>query len=75
VKILYTNAQSVFSKLGELTAVSQDLNPDIILLTETWCNDKIPDAALSLEGYRLETELRKDRTDTGNGVGGGLLVY
>jgi hypothetical protein len=62
-------------KLDELAAVTQDLAPDIILLTETWCNETVQNAALSIENYMLETELRKDRTDTGNGIGGGLLVY
>ena len=28
-----------------------------------------------MPGYQLETDLRKDRTDTTNGIGGGLLVY
>jgi hypothetical protein len=55
--------------------VSQDLCPDIILLTETWCNSSVDNAALSLESYRLETDLRSDRCDTANGIGGGLLVY
>jgi len=58
-----------------LEALAEDFQPDLILLTETWCNDNISDAALSLHGYSLETDLRRDRQDTGNGVGGGLLVY
>jgi hypothetical protein len=66
VKILYTNAQSFSSKLGELTAVTLDTKPDIILLTETLCNEKISDAALTLDGFKLETELRKDKTVTRN---------
>jgi hypothetical protein len=75
LKILYANAQGIVGKIGELTAVVQDIEPDLILLTETWCNSTIPDAFLTLEGYRLETDLRRDRTDTRNGIGGGLLVY
>ena len=54
------------------------MNPDIILLTETWCNQSIPDAALSINNYVLETDMRKDcaeSADTTNGVGGGLSVY
>jgi hypothetical protein len=51
------------------------MEPDIILLTESWCNSTTTDAALALEGYNLETELRRDRTDTSAGIGGGLLVY
>ncbi len=49
--------------------------PDIILLTETWCNESTNGAALQIPGYTMDTELRRDRSDTGNGVGGGLLVY
>ena len=52
-----------------------DQCPDIILLAETWCNASISDASLTLPGYQLETDLRKDRADTANGIGGGLLVY
>ena len=52
-----------------------DQCPDIILLTETWCNANTLDAALAIPGYQLETDLRTDRRDTTNGMGGGLLVY
>jgi len=75
VTVLYTNAQSIGGKIDELKVIAQELEPDIILLTETWCNSSIESAALALENYKLETELRKDRCDTVNGVGGGLLVY
>ena len=75
LKILFTNIQSITSKINELALNAADSNPDIILLTETWCNQTIPDAALNLQNYALETDLRRDRTDTKNGVGGGLLVY
>ena len=30
---------------------------------------------LKIPGYELQTDLRKDREDTRNGIGGGLLVY
>lgn len=73
--VLYTNAQSINSKLDELKVTSQDLNPDIILLTEAWCNSTIENASLTIENYKLETDLRRDRSDTANGIGGGLLVY
>ena len=51
------------------------MNPDIILLTETWCNDQITDMFLRIPGYELQTDLRRDREDTRNGIGGDLLVY
>jgi hypothetical protein len=75
ITVLYTNAQSIQGKIGELTALAEDTNPDIILLSETWCNDTIDNAVLTLPGYILVTDLRKDRSDTANGIGGGLLVY
>jgi Endonuclease-reverse transcriptase len=54
--------------------VAED-KPDIILLTETWCSQEIRNSELSLDGYNLEADLRRDRTDTNNGLGGGLLVF
>lgn len=65
----------MFGKLGELTTLATCEGPDLILISETWCNAEICDAALSIPGYSLETDLRKDRQDTRNGIGGGLLVY
>lgn len=38
VKVLYTNAQSILGKINELIAQVFILEPDIILLTETWLN-------------------------------------
>ena len=75
LKILYTNAQSILGKLNERSAQAADTKPDFILLTETWCNPSITSADLTLPGYQLELELRKDREDTASGIGGGLLVY
>ena len=77
LRILYTNIQSIQSKINELEAHVADLDPDIILLTEMWCNQSVPDSALSINNYVLETDMRKDcaeSADTTNGVGGGLLV-
>ena len=75
LKILYTNAQSVQNKVNELCGVASDLEPDIILLTETWCNTNISNSQLKVPGYDMITELRQDRVDTQQGIGGGLLVY
>ena len=44
-------------------------------MTESWCNNNIANNVLSLNGYNLSTDLRQDRRDTNNGIGGGLLVY
>ena len=50
-------------------------NPDIIIITETWCNSNIADSILTINGYFIEPNLRIDRLDTANGIGGGILVY
>ena len=73
ITILYTNTQSLPSKIAELEAVASDLGPELILLRETWCNENIASAALTINGY--EIQLREDRNDTANGIGGGLIVY
>ena len=49
--------------------------PDIVLITETWCNKETNMAVLNINGYNIDPELRQDREDTLNGIGGGLLVY
>ena len=49
--------------------------PDIVLVTESWCNNGITNAYLGIEGYEIQPDLRRDRIDTDQGRGGGLLVY
>jgi hypothetical protein len=44
-------------------------------VTESWCNDQITEAFLTVPGYDLINDLRIDRTNTDKGCGGGLLVY
>jgi hypothetical protein len=72
---MYTNAQSLIGKVNELSCTVNDIAPDLILISETWCNDKITNAFLSIPGYDVQDDLRVDRADTGGGRGGGLLVY
>ncbi len=73
--IMYTNAQSLVGKVNELSCSVADMDPDLILITETWCNREITDSFLSIPGYEVQTDLRTDRANTGGGRGGGLLVY
>jgi hypothetical protein len=63
------------SNVDELSSIASDLKTDLILVTETWCNEQITDAYLNIPGYDLQGDLRKDRLDTDRGRGGGLLVY
>jgi hypothetical protein len=75
ITVLYTNAQSVQGKVGELAVVANDIKPDITLLAETWCNGTVDNAALTIPGYTLVKDLRQDGANTANSIGGGLLVY
>ncbi len=70
---MFSNVQSIGGKIGELCCVASDLDPDILLLTETWCNNDTADAMLSIPGYDMA--MRQDRIDTHHGIGGGLLVF
>lgn len=51
---------SSINKYEELKAYIYEKKPDIILITETWANDKITDAELKHNGYET---FHKDRTD------------
>ena len=72
---MYLNARSLVSKLCELEILLNDYDPDLVLITETWCNNDITNAMLSIAGYFIDPDLRVDRNDTLNGIGGGLMVY
>ena len=73
LEVLYLNAQSLVTKVNELHCTVSDLEPDVVLVTETWCKSEINNAYLGLNGY--EPDLRLDRSDTDRGRGGRLLVY
>ena len=75
LRIVYLNARSIVNKLNDLSILINDHDPDLILISETWCNEDISNALLNIPGYIIEPELRKDRNDTMNGIGGGVLVY
>ena len=61
--------------MNDLSLLINDRNPDLILITETWCNEDITNAMLNVPGYSIEPDLRVDRRDTMNGIGGGVIVY
>ena len=63
------------NKINDLCILISDTDPDLILVTETWCNEGISNGMLNIPGYNIEPELRIDRNDTLNGIGGGILVY
>jgi ribonucleases P/MRP protein subunit RPP40 len=67
---VYFNARSLVKKTDWLEALKDSLDPDIIGITETWCNDNISDAELAISGYDM---FRRDRIGTTRG--GGVLLY
>ena len=75
MKIVYTNARSIISKIDHLSILINDNNPDLVIITETWLNGDINNCLLNIPGYYIEPELRVDRSDTLNGIGGGILIY
>jgi len=69
LKCVCLNARSIINKLDELTRMVDEIQPDIIGITESWANKNINDAELGLEGYAM---YRKDRNER---IGGGVLLY
>ena len=75
LKYIYLNARSLISKLCDLELLLSERDPDLVFICETWLNETINNSTLNITGYNLEQELRIDRKDTVNGIGGGILVY
>ena len=67
LNVLYLNAQSVVKKVDELRCVASMTDPDIILVTESWCNSEISNAFLAIDGYEIQQDLseRTERTRRG----------
>jgi hypothetical protein len=55
VKLTSTPSLQLKKKVSELIVVVSELVPDLILITETWCNSTgtISDAFLSIKGYEI----------------------
>ena len=62
------NARSTVYKRNKLNIVAEDINPQIIGITESWFID-ILDAKLGMTGYVM---FRKDRIGR---MGGGVILY
>lgn len=60
--------------MSDLEILLNDKQPDLVLICETWCNEQIS-RILNIDGYYIDPDLRFDRRDTFNGIGGGLIVY
>nr|VZI07880.1 unnamed protein product [Spirometra erinaceieuropaei] len=69
LRCLYTNAQSLISKLDELKLRLVELSPDVLAVTETWLSGNISDNEVALPGYQIYRRDREHRQ------GGGIVVY
>jgi exonuclease III len=67
--ILLFNARSLFNKIDELMIIINQQNADVIMVTETWLTDAIPDEALHIPDFTIVWKDRPTRT------GGGVAVY
>lgn len=55
----------MLNKIDELKISILNSNPTIILITETWLTDQVPDSLIQMPGYVM---IRKDRGTVGGGV-------
>ena len=56
-----------------MAALSSAHAPNFVLIAESWAKESLSKAFFEIPGYELTS--RRDRTDTTNGIGGGLLIY
>ena len=70
LKLIQQNIRSLLPKIDELRLMitESDSQIHILALTETWLNDLVSDAEISIPGYRI---YRKDR----GAKGGGIAIY
>jgi hypothetical protein len=69
LKCRLINARSVINKIDDLRVIANTENLDIICITESWANNNVADAELSIPGYNIT------RNDRENKRGGGILLY
>ena len=63
--MFYTNAQSLYKKLPELTKILQGEEIQVVGVTETWVYGDMSDGELQINGFNV---YRKDRKNKGWGV-------
>ena len=63
------NAQSIATKIDDLTVSLNTHNVDIACITESWLSSSVPDSAVNINGYTI---VRNDRSQN---IGGGVCLY
>lgn len=67
--VLLLNARSVFNKKDELAVLIDQHKSDLVMVTETWLTENVPNEAVHIPGLTI---IRKDRN---GGRGGGVAIY
>ena len=65
MSLVHLNIRSLLPKLNEISLLVSNYSLDVLTLSETWLDESICDAEVSLPGYNL---LRQDRNRHGGGV-------
>ena len=68
-KFLLVYARSILNKNEELEVIISQDRPDVVLITETWLSERVPDEIVNIPKFSV---VRKDRPI---GRGGGVQVY
>ena len=69
LNILSFNARSIINKIDELTVTIHNHKSDIVMVTERWLSENVPDEVLSIPGFTI------GRNDRSTGRGGGVAIY
>lgn len=67
--VVHLNAQSLIKHFGEVNRIFEDVNIDVIMISETWLRESLPDVLVSLKGFKFYKRSRLSR------VGGGTAIY
>ena len=59
ILVLHFNCRKILLRLEEIQYIINNLDPDLIIFSETWLDDSTPDLNI-FDGYNM---IRKDRTD------------
>ncbi|XP_077295660.1 uncharacterized protein LOC143917906 [Arctopsyche grandis] len=66
---MHTNISSIIPKFSEFQLYIINNNPDIILISESWLNNNIPDSVVDIPNFAIYRSDREDRR------GGGVCIY
>ena len=75
LRVLFWNVRSIYNKIDSIRYEVDNLQPDILNISETWLNENIHSDKIALTGYTI---LRNDRNTNPDGTirkGGGICTY